>query len=369
MGDRVLIAPNAFKGTLKAMEVAHIIAGVIKEVRPNTSIDLCPIADGGDGTCELLTELLDLKKISIESFDPLGRPIMGFYGFEKETATAFVDVSTVSGVGLLKSNEIDAQVTSTFGTGKLIAHAIQQGAQTIVLGLGGSATVDLGLGILQALGVTFLNEKGRAIIPFSPDVLGKVCHIQLNKPLSKIKFVCLCDVDNTFFGEKGAIPVFGPQKGVQSDDFKKLETKAMDMISMLTSKTKKEVQDQKGFGAAGGIAFGLSFFFNTVLEKGASFYFEQIKINEKVAKADFIITGEGRYDSQSNSGKGAYELKKIMDAADKAGALISSGREGSSAGFETYIQLPDLDFGQPDFKRLAAQNLKQVVKDFLEKSS
>lgn len=366
MSKRVLIAPNAFKGTLTAMEAAEIIAAVYREVHSDFDLELCPIADGGDGTCELLTELIPLEKISIWTFDPLGRPILGSFGMDKNTKTAYVDVSSVSGVGLLQTHEKDARITSTFGTGRLIANAIDQGAKTIVLGLGGSATIDLGLGVLQALGVTFLNQKGRELIPSTPDILKKIKHIQLNRPLPKIKIICLCDVNNTFFGEEGAIRVFGPQKGIGAEGFETVNESARQLIELFYKKTQKRFVDQEGFGAAGGIAFGLSFFFSVEIDKGAPYFFKNVKIREKVRNADYVITGEGKYDSQSSGGKGSFELKKIMDSEQKVGALITSGDEGARSGFQDFIQLPDLDFNSSSLKQDAAKNLSIAVRRYLQ---
>lgn len=365
MSKQVLIAPNAFKGTLKAMTAAELIASVYQKLAPDLKLDLCPIADGGDGTCELLTDILKLEKKVIWTLDAVGKPVLGSYGLDQPNETAYVDVSSVSGLGVLSGAEQNVRLTSTFGTGKLIASALANGAKTIVLGLGGSATIDLGVGILQALGLVFLNEKGRSLHPFTPDILKKVKHIQLNKPLPKVNFICLCDVNNPFLGPQGAIPVFGPQKGIQPNDFATLELEAKELLTLFFNKSKRAIEDQPGFGAAGGISFGLSFFFDVALEMGARFFFEQVKMEEKLKDSEVVICGEGRYDSQSAGGKGVFELKQMMDLYGVPGVLISSGEEGKQAGFREYIQLPDLDFSSGNIHEQAARNLRQSFAHYL----
>lgn len=207
-----LIAPNAFKGTLEAEEAASIIENTIRDCRPKDQTDCCPIADGGDGTCFLLSKELGLEKVEAWVCGPLGRSQPGFFGYEPATRTAYLDVSTVSGIKDLKEYEKDPWTCSTYGTGELILRAAEKGADHIVLGLGGSATIDMATGILQALGLQFLDQNGRLLIPFVPQFLGKIAHIQLPVKLPALRFTCLCDVGNTFFGHEGAIPVFGPQK-------------------------------------------------------------------------------------------------------------------------------------------------------------
>ncbi|MHA7128772.1 glycerate kinase [Algoriphagus namhaensis] len=368
MNKTLLIAPNAFKGTLQADEAAELIAGVFSEYYPSMRILQCPIADGGDGTCDLLSRQLGLEIKSCRALDALGRPVMGHYGFDPASFRAYLDVSTVSGLGSLREEEKQALVTSTFGTGKLIFDAIGQGAKTIVLGLGGSATVDFGVGILQALGLLFLDQNGRELIPFNPEILEKTKHVQLSKPLSKIKFELLCDVENTFFGEKGAIPVFGPQKGLKPDDAIRHEKAVSNLIDLFQRKTKKMIPDRKGYGAAGGIAYGLSFFFEVDLHLGAPYFFERVNLAEMVSEADYIVTGEGRYDEQSSGGKGAFELKKLIKEEKKRSILITSGSEGKYAGFDYCVQLPDLDFKAENFQQIARKNLIQSVRKFVQET-
>lgn len=366
MAKRILVASNAFKGTIEAKEAVRIIGRTLSEFNQDLEIDLAPIADGGDGTCDLLSDQLGLAQIETWALDPIGRPITGKISYDHSLKKAYLDVSTVSGLGLLKSAHQLPFVTSTFGTGLLIKEALALGAKEIVLGLGGSATLDLGFGIMQALGLKMLSEKGREIVPFSSETLEKVKHIQLNKPLTNVKFTFLCDVKNSFFGNDGAIPVYGPQKGLNIQEFDKMNSATNSFLKILAKKFDKPIQDQPCFGAAGGIAFGLSFLFPFEIASGAAYFFEQTRIKKKLEKSDLIFTGEGKYDAQSSEGKGAYELLQMANQKGKKVVLITSGKEGYNQGFEKVIELPPLDFSNFSYEKIAKENLRKVLNEFLE---
>jgi glycerate 2-kinase len=363
---KILIAPNAFKGTIEADEAAEIISSVISSKRVDVETMLCPIADGGDGTCYLLGKALNIPQYHHLALDALGRPMEGFYFMDKANGIAYLDVSTVSGIKSLKSYERDVWIASTYGTGELIQKAIRSGAKHIVLGLGGSASIDLGLGILRGLGFLFLDENGREITMFSNTCFNKIRHIQSPIPKPTISFTFLCDVNNYFFGIEGAIPVFGPQKGLKERDMEDYEYACKGVLELFSAKTGKSVVDQPSFGAAGGIAFGLSFFFPVEIQMGAQWFFEQVKMEEKVVKADIIITGEGRYDSQSAGGKGSFELLQLAKKHHKKTVLFTSGSGGHGSGFDQVQVLPDLNFDKNDFQLLAKKNLAESVMQWIK---
>lgn len=358
---KILIAPNAFKGTIEAEEAAEIISKALYEKRPDLETKCLPIADGGDGTCYLLGKALDLQATTLWAMNPIGRSQEGFYFLDAEQKTAYLDVSTVSGIKYLNETEKNPWICSTYGTGELIRHAAASGAKHIVLGLGGSATVDLGLGILAALGFAFLDESGRELANFGDTFLHKIKHIQKPVQSYKLTFKLLCDVNNTFFGEEGAIPIFGPQKGLYKSDFKLFETACQNMITVLSKKTGKDILDREGFGAAGGIAYGLSFFFDTEIQMGAQWFFETVGMEEKVKWADLVITGEGKYDHQSAGGKGSYELLQICKKAGKPCYLITAGDDFWETDFKKILVLPDLDFSSYDFRQKAKENLRNLI--------
>lgn len=356
-----LVAPNAFKETISGKEATEIIFRELRKGFPSGSIQEQAIADGGDGTCTLLIDSLKLDRVPCDTLDPLGRPVSGFFGFDSYHKRALLDVSTASGLSMLDSYEKNASNTSTFGTGLIIKKAIEFGAEEIILGLGGSATVDLGIGILGALGFTFLDSKGRELGPYTPGLIFKIKHIQRPLYLPNIKFSLLCDVKNYLLGEEGAVRVFGPQKGLSESDLPNFENELSRCLELLASKSKLTFTDREGFGAAGGIAAGLSLFFPLEIKYGARYFFELVNMEEKVRACDWILTGEGKYDKQSTQGKGCYELLQLVKSEGKKIAIITSGNEASDEGFDLVIQLPDLDFSKTDFKEVAKENLGLAV--------
>ena len=364
---RFLIAPNAFKGTFTALEAVSMLEEVLAQEYPAATYLSQAVADGGDGTCELLIASLGLEKVFCSSLNAIGQPILGFYGWEESTKTAYLDVSTCSGIGVLKPQNRNPSLTSTFGTGILIQESINRGAKQVVLGLGGSATVDIGSGILQAIGFLFLDEHGRELPAFSPDFLKRSKHIQRPPKLPDISFSLLCDVKNPFFGQNGAVRVFGPQKGIKEAELEAMELITSDFVELLSRKSKRELMDQEGFGAAGGIALGLNQFFPCKLEFGAPYFFEKVGMSKKVTDADWIITGEGRYDRQSEAGKACYELLQLARKLGKKIALIASGKEAHNSGFDAILELPALDFAQPHFKKKAREQIQGLLREAISK--
>jgi glycerate kinase len=360
---KFLIAPNAFKGTFTALEAVSMLEVILGQEYPGATYLSQPVADGGDGTCELLIASLGLEKVSCNSLNAVGRPIFGFYGWDASTKTAYLDVSTCSGIAGLKLEERNPSLTSTYGTGILIQDAVKRGARELVLGLGGSATVDVGAGILQAMGFLFLDANGRETAAFSPDFLKRCKHIQRPLKLPAISFTLLCDVKNPFFGSNGAVCVFGPQKGIKEAELEAMELITSDFVELLSRKSKRELMDQEGFGAAGGIALGLNQFFPCKLEFGAPYFFEKVGMSKKVTDADWIITGEGRYDRQSEAGKACYELLQLARKQGKKIALIASGKEGYNSGFDAVMELPALDFAQPDLKKKAREQIQGLLRE------
>ena len=360
---RFLIAPNAYKGTFTALEATALIEEVLVHAYPTSQFTSQALADGGDGTCALLAESLGLERIECISLNAIGQPIPGFYAWEESSKTAYLDVSTCSGLGVLPTHAREPSLTSTYGTGILIQHAIQKGAKHLILGLGGSATIDLGAGILQALGFLFLDQNGREIPAFSPEFLKRCRHIQRPLRLPEVSFTCLCDVRNPFFGPKGAVPVFGPQKGVKEAEIEATEVSTSDFVDLLQRKSSNPVLDQAGFGAAGGIAFGLAQFFPCFMEYGAQYFFKQVNLEEKVKQADWVLTGEGQYDLQSEEGKACFELKQMAHNQGKKIALIASGKEGYASGFDAVLELPPLDFSEPDYKKKALEKFQGLLRE------
>lgn len=359
---RYLIAPNAFKGTIEADEAAQIISQEILQASGNECL-IQPLADGGDGTCGLLIESLGLEKVRCLTLNAVGKPIQGFLGWDFGSKKSLIDVSTASGIGVLSPYQKDPYLTSTYGTGLLIKKAVEMGAQEIILGLGGSATVDLGIGILSSLGLVFLDQSGKEIPQFSPNFLSRIKHIQRTPKIPKIRFTCLCDVRNPFFGPLGAVRVFGPQKGLKPGQIASFEEECGRVLELLKTKASEDWKDLAGYGAAGGIALGLDFFFETRIYFGAEYFFDQVNLKSKVDQSDWVITGEGQYDSQSAQGKASFQALQLGKAMGKKVALITSGTEGKQDGFDLVLELPPLDFSSNDFKEKARENLHRLIQN------
>lgn len=364
---KFLIAPNAYKGTFTALEAIALIEEVLVQGYPSSQFISQALADGGDGTCALLADSMGLERIECLSLNAIGQPIPGFYAWDSSTNTAYLDVSTCSGLGVLPTHAREPSLTSTFGTGILIQHAIQKGAKHLILGLGGSATIDLGAGILQALGFLFLDQYGRELPAFSSEFLKRCRHIQRPLQIPEVSFTCLCDVRNSFFGSNGAVSVFGPQKGLMEAEIVATELITEEFVGLLQRKSRSPIVDQPGFGAAGGIAFGLVQFFPCQLEFGAPYFFEKVGMTEKVIAADWIITGEGHYDRQSEEGKACFELKQLTHKHGKKIALITSGKEGYTSGFDAVIELPPLDFSNPNYKKKAREQFQGLLREAIAK--
>jgi len=359
----VLISPNAFKGSLAAEEVGEIIRSCIHEAYPRYHTKVVPLADGGDGTCNLLTKVLNLEYEEFWTLNAYGRPIRGGFGWNAEDKTAYIDISVASGLGAVQNQHLDPFVASTYGTGMILQKAIDFGANHIVLGLGGSASIDLGTGVLAALGIHMLDEKGRELTPFSPNYLSKIKHVQFSPKLPKIDFTLLSDVNNLFFGSLGAIRVFGPQKGLNSSDISFFEKTCEEVLLRFYKKSKREFIDKEGFGAGGGIAAGLSAFFSCEIKMGSNYFFEKVKLSEYVDWADLIITGEGKYDTQSKGGKASFELLHLAKKHGKKIALITGGTDAIEDQFDLILRLSNLDFSKSNFLSTAKLNLRRTLQD------
>lgn len=358
---QILVAPNAFKGTIEADHAAQIIAETLQAKYPQADITHCPIADGGDGTCRLLGEALQWQSHTVLATDARGRDIEAICYFDTAANTACTDVSSASGIRHLSLGEKDVWSASTFGTGQTIADVLKKGAQNIILGLGGSASVDMGLGILQALGLELYDADNQLIKPFSFRWLERITRLSAEHLMPLAKIICLCDVDNPFFGAQGAIPVFAPQKGLQAADMPAFTANA-ERIFHLLRQLNPTLTDRPCFGAAGGIALGLSAFYSVEICSGSAYFFDAVQMEQRVAQSDWIITGEGRYDFQSESGKGCHALLLLAKKHGKRISLISSGSVEmlANTGFDDVYVLPPLDFRAADVAVQAVANLREV---------
>jgi glycerate kinase len=306
----ILIAPNAYKNSLTAREAAIAILKGLQLSKLPCTCECFPIGDGGDGTGELLIEKFKGQLIGADLCDPLGRKVTASFGLIDDGRTAVIEMANASGIRLLRPDELDPLQASSFGTGEMIRIALDEGVKKIILALGGSATVDGGCGILQALGVRFLNAKGNAL-QARPGNLADLAGIDLSGLDQRIlacELVVLCDVDNTLSGDKGAASVFGPQKGANMEGIKKLESFLSALRAIALKETGKDMAAVKYGGAAGGAAAGLYAFLNAKLVNGADYFLQLTGFEKSLQRSDIVITGEGSIDEQTLQGKGPFAV-------------------------------------------------------------
>lgn len=299
---KIIVAPDKFKGSLSSMQACNAVKSGIRKVFPDAAIVTLPMADGGDGFDEVLQHYLHTKTIECNAADPLMRQITAVYQYNSSSKIAIIALSTASGLVLLKNEERNPLLTSTYGSGLMIRHAIELGAEKIILGLGGSATNDAGMGILLALGFQLLDENGVAVDPVGKN-LKRITRIILPATIAAVDFEIACDVENILFGKEGAAFVYGAQKGASKEDMILLDEGLRHIAEVIKMQTGKSIAGIKGAGAAGGVAAGLMAYFDCKIISGAAMVVEVSSILKEVSGAALIITGEGKLDEQSINGK------------------------------------------------------------------
>ncbi|MGN6214945.1 glycerate kinase [Parafilimonas sp.] len=305
----ILIAPNAFKNSLDATAAAKAIGDGLKQSELPYSLEYFPVGDGGDGTAELITQKQNGTTVNIEVHDALGRKIKSSYGLiDDEKTAAVIELANASGIKLLKAGELNPLQATTFGTGELIKDALDKKVRKIILCIGGSATVDGGIGILQALGIKFLDDKGKTIevIPKDLPVVNLIDTNEFDKRILSCELVIVCDVENTLLGDNGAAKIFGPQKGASEDDIIKLEAALTAFNTITLQQTGIDMSSIKHGGAAGGVAAGLAAYCNAKPVNGIEYFLSVTGFEKALQKADIVITGEGKIDEQTLQGKGPY---------------------------------------------------------------
>ena len=307
---KIIIAPDKFKGSLTSFEVCRAIARGIKQADARAEVFSFPMADGGDGFAEVMKFYLQTDTIDCATVDPLGRTLKASYQWNSKNKAAIIEMAVASGLVLLKQEERDPLQASTFGTGLLIRDAIDKGAKRIILGLGGSATNDAGTGILSALGFQFRDSNGNLLKACGQNLL-QIEKIVPPPEIPDAKFEIACDVQNILYGPQGAAYVYAPQKGANEDAVRVLDDGLKHFADILTQRTGKNIASIPGTGAAGGIAAGLMGFFEVELRKGIDLIIKASGIQNKIAEADLLITGEGKIDEQTLEGKVVIEVSRL----------------------------------------------------------
>ena len=306
---KIVIAPDSFKESLSAEGVASAIEAGWLNVFPEATVEKVPVADGGEGTTEALVAATSGEQFNEPVQDPLGREISAHWGLLGETSdgliTAVVECASASGLECLSSEERDPLIASTYGTGQLILKALDKGARRIILGLGGSATNDGGVGMLSALGAAFLDSEGNPLPPGGEALhnLSKIDLSEFDSRLADTEFLVACDVDNPLLGPRGASAIFGPQKGATPELVERLDKALAQFADIAEPLMDKQGRELEGAGAAGGLGFGLVMFLNARLAPGVDLVLEAVQFKKRLEGADLVITGEGRMDGQSLGGK------------------------------------------------------------------
>lgn len=316
---KILIAPDSFKESLTALEVANAIEQGFRKIFPEAEYIKIPMADGGEGTLQSLVDATQGRLINTQVTAPLGNKVDALFGISGDGKTAIIEMAAASGLHLVPMEQRNPCITTSFGTGELIKAALEYGVEKIILGIGGSATNDGGVGMLQALGAQFF-DANQQDIDFGGAQLHAIQQIdltQLDPRLHKVQFSVACDVDNPLCGERGASAVFGPQKGATADMVLELDQALFHFAQIVERDLQLNIRDMAGSGAAGGMGAGLQLLPHVQLRSGVHIVLDAVKLADYAKDADLVITGEGRMDGQSIYGKTPIGVAKTAKQFNK----------------------------------------------------
>ena len=314
---KVAIAPDSFKGCMTALEAAKCIERGLKRALLGVTCRNIPMADGGEGTVRAIVDATGGRFISRTVQDPLGRKIRSTFGISGDGKTAIIEMAAASGLALLKPRERNPMKTTTFGTGELIRHALKLNVKHILIGIGGSATNDGGMGVAQALGVRFLDASGRKI-GSGGGLLKKIDRLDtssLDRRLKHVKVEVACDVDNPLTGPHGAAKMYAPQKGATADMVRELDTGLGHFARIVKRDVGPDIETVPGSGAAGGLGGGLMAFLKGKLRPGIDIVIDSVKLARHIKGCDLVITGEGRMDHQTAFGKTPHGVARVAKQA------------------------------------------------------
>lgn len=378
---KILIAPDSFKGSLTAVQAAEHIARGVRRAVPASVIHYFPIADGGEGTADALIRATGGRWVPVRVMDPLMRGIDSGYGvLGKEGTTAVVELASASGLTLLSPGERNPFMTTTYGTGQLLRAALGAGYRQILIGIGGSATHDGGAGMLEALGVRFYNQAGAVVSPWGGN-LGTIVHIdasELTALIAGAAFVAACDVDNPLCGPRGAAAVFALQKGATPEQVPLLEDQLCRFGALMERELGCQVLELPGAGAAGGVGGALRAFLNCRLVSGIELVLKYAGLENELAEADLVFTGEGQLDKQTLHGKAPLGVARAagkygVPVIGLSGSLGPGAEELLQAGFQQIHGLQGPEITQAMAFSRAGELLEtlaeNVMKAFLGQSA
>jgi glycerate kinase len=372
---KVVIAPNALKGSLTALDAAQAMAAGVLKALPQAETVLVPVADGGDGLTEVLTGPLQGKLIKELVTGPITEKVSAEYCYIAEQKTAVIEIAAASGIALLKQSQYCACRSSTYGTGELVKAALAAGAKKIIIGLGGSATCDGATGLAAALGVRFLGANNQEIEPCGQNLINikKIEMSDLPARLAGVKIIAACDVDNPLLGPTGSAYVYAPQKGATPQQVVELEAGLKNLAAVLKRDLQFELTTLPGAGAAGGAGAGVVAFLGAELQSGIDIVFELTGLAERMRGADLVLTAEGQLDGQTAFGKAPAGVSRLA-AANNIPCLAFGGsiqdleelnKIGITAAFSICAGPVSLDEAIEQAKPFLTAATEQAMRAFL----
>lgn len=368
---KIVVASDSFKGSLTSLEVAAGAEQGIHEVFPECEVVKVNVADGGEGTMDALRSTLGGQWVTVAAADPLGRPRNVSYVVLGDGNTAVIEMSAASGLPLLEPQERNPMLTSTFGTGEMIVDALSRGCRRFLVGIGGSATNDAGMGMLEALGLRFIDKDGK-VLPGRGESMSEVVDIDMSHVSREVKeseFIIACDVDSPFCGPRGAAYVFSPQKGADPQMVAELDAGMEHLAEVIARVVGKDIKDVPGAGAAGGLGGGFLAFFNSRLERGIEMVLDAIAFDDIIRGSDLVITGEGRVDSQTLTGKTPYGIMKRAQKQNirtvAIGGSVKLGDDDDVSGFDSIW--PVTPEGMPLEEAMKAETASANVRETVKK--
>ncbi len=371
MLDKVVIASDSFKGSLTSAQVAEAVETGILACCPDCRIVKLAVADGGEGTVDALMETMGGRRVCLEVSDPLGRLTDAVYAILDDGLTAVLEMSSASGLTLLSPEERNPMEASTYGTGQMIADALDRGCRRFLVGIGGSATNDAGMGMLEALGYRFFDKDGNLLRGCGAS-LSEVVRIdvsQVRRDVAEAEFMVACDVSSPFFGPEGAAYVYAPQKGATQDMVARLDDGLRCFSKVITETFGADIGMMAGAGAAGGLGGAFKAFLGAELCKGADLVLDTVGFDEIINDADIVITGEGSIDDQTSTGKLPYAVaRRAKNKGVPVIAVCGTAQIPTNPFFSqicpvTPVDMPLQEAMEPS---VANSNLIQAVKAFIQ---
>ncbi|GAB4517781.1 MAG: glycerate kinase [Anaerolineae bacterium] len=365
---KVIIAPNAFKGSLDAAGVAEAMAAGVRRVFPQAEILELPIADGGDGTLPLILRASGGEMVQVSVRDPLGRPVQAAFGVLPDGNTAVIEMATASGLRLLTLDELNPMRASTTGTGQLITAALDHGCRRIIIGVGGSATVEGGIGMAKALGVRLLDAQDQPIGEGGAALMN-LHHIDLSQRdprLAETEIIVASDVENPLVGEEGAARIFGPQKGATPEMVAQLEAGLTHYGQIIERETGIHVLTRPAMGAAGGITAALVAFLGARIESGAGVILDLMSMDTHLQGASLLLTGEGRIDAQTAYGKAPVVVARMaqkhgVPVTAFAGSLSDDADAVLAHGIDALVPIVSRPMPLEEAMRSASQLIEEAA--------